>query len=536
MYTAIARIAIVGTILAATPVGAQPASDAAYLRNDESRAATFASIPAPVRFVTRHRVTIGGLRVGFTATAGETHLRDDAGEVAASIFSYAYVADRTDPRTRPVLFVVGGGPGSASHALNVGLLGPWALIRGRLALAAATMPPVTPPYEVVDNANSVLDVADLVFIDPVGTGYSRALGRGRAEDFWGSDEDLESIAQFMQLWLSKNGRWSSPKFFAGESYGGTRAARLPNLLLGGPTYPGVNRAIALDGVIVLVNSLAWPLAATGLEPPLIGAFDLPTQAVTAWYHGAVDRRGRSLEAVHADAEAFTRTRYADAVRKEAAGTLSRDERDAVVRELVAYTGLPEASYAGRLTMPAQEFARRLLAERGLAVSVYDSRYTFPAAPNGADPVADDALLARSTPVLTSAFLAVEHDRLKVAMDRPFAPIYWRDLLAKWKFPRRASWASVPAGPGAMPPPRTFETNAHELAVAMNRNDRMRVLVATGYFDLQMTPAATRFVVEQAGLPTERVTLRSFVAGHEPYVDDAAAVVAEDIRRLIRGSR
>lgn len=491
------------------------------------------ALPPPRQFVTRHQVTIGGQRIDLTATAGETWLYNDDDEPIGSLFSYAYVKDGA-PESRPVMFITGGGPGSASHFLHVGFIGPWAIPVGRIALDGSRAPSVTPPFDVVDNPNSLLDVADLVFIDPIGTGYSRVIGNGKPEYFWGVDEDLDSIAQFIQLWLTKNGRWSSPKFFLGESYGGTRAALLPNTLMGGPMYPGYLRAIALNGVIVLVNGLASALGTEGVGAAVLAATDVPSQAAAAWYHNKIDRRGRSLSAFYDEATQFALSEYAEALRRGAANTLTAQERAAVVAQLITFTGLPASAYEKKLALPRAEFAKLLLAGRGLKVGIYDSRYTFPLAATDVEPVADDAYLARSFPVLTGAFLNMEHSKLKVDMGLPFAALHWRDLLTKWNMKRRGMWTSwEPRTGGPTPAGATHGNNAEELALAMNRNQNLYALVACGYYDLLMPAAQATYSSQNAKFPKDRLTIDPFEAGHEPYADKAVDKLAHDIRDFIR---
>lgn len=492
-----------------------------------------ATLPPPTRFVTHHQTTINGARVAFTATAGETYLYDDNGAPTASIFSYAYVRDGKAGAPRPVLFITGGGPGAASYMANIGFAGPWYIRPGRLALDPAHPPSPVPPWDVVENPNSLLDVADLVFIDPVGTGYSHALGAGRNEDFWGVDEDLESYAQFMQLWLTQEGRWSSPKFFMGESYGGTRAALLPNVLMGGPSYPGMLRAITLNGTISLVNGLGLGVGADGLGATWSAATAFPNQALAAWYHQSIDRKGRSLEQFYEEATRFAFGPYADALRKEADKSLTAEERSAIVARIGEYTGLNAAALQKSLALDEWAFSKAALADRGLTVGVYDSRFTFRQAGSGGDPVADDPALGRFFPVLTGAFLDMERAQLGVRMERPFVAIHWRDLLNKWNFKRRENWLGS-GGTDFGYRPGKFATNAEELASAMNRNDHLYALVATGYYDLIMSPAQARYATERAGIPRERLTLVNYEAGHEPYVDGLSGVIVTNaIRDLIR---
>lgn len=492
------------------------------------------TLPNPQQFVTHHQVTIGSEKIVFTVTAGETYLYDDAGSPVGSMFSYAYVKDTAPESRRPVIFITGGGPGSASHFLHVGFVGPWSVSTKRVAPGNNGGPDVVPPFGLVDNPNSLLDVADLVFIDPIGTGYSRAIGCGKGEQFWGVDEDLDSLAQFIQLWLTRNGRWNSAKFFLGESYGGTRAALIPDILAGGPSYPGLLRAISLNGVIVLVNTLGWPLGAAGIGPIWTAATDFPNQAAAAWYHNRIDRRGRTLQAFYEEVTQFAMTQYADALRKEASNALTPAERAAVVAKLVEFTGLGAGAFDQKLALPREEFSKLLLADQDLDIGMYDSRFTFPHDRNRGDVVADDAALGRSFPILTGAFLEMEHTRLKVNMDRPFVAIHWRDLLSSWNFARRTDWSGSSGAHGSdRSAPAQHGDNAEDLATAMRRNRRLYAMVATGYYDLLMSPAQARFATERAGIPKERLILEPFEAGHEPYLDAGVARLADDIRAMIR---
>lgn len=478
---------------------------------------------SPAQYITHHEAVVGGKKIAFTVTAGETYLYNDRGEPIGSVFSYAYVKDRSPNVQRPVLFVTGGGPGSASHFLQVGLLGPWTIPPDRLAVIDGKQPSTVPPFGLVENPNSTLEVADLVFIDPIGTGYSQVIGKGKVEDFWGIDTDLDALAQFIQLWLSKNDRWESAKFFLGESYGGTRAALLPNAAMGSPLTTGYMRGIALNGVIVLSNGLGFPIGGDGIGPHWLAATALPSQAATAWYHNKIERRGRSLPAFYEEATQFAFSQYVDALRKEADKSLPAAERAAVVDKIIEFTGVPASALAAKLSLSQEEFAKTVLADRGLEVGVYDSRYTYPQAGGNSDPTADDALLSRTFPVTTGAFLALERDKLKVQMHRPFAAIMWRDLLAKWNFNRK-EWTTYPAFKG---------NNGQELALAMHRNDNLHVLIGCGYYDLLTSPAQARYVVESTGMPKDRAIVRGYVGGHEPYVDRATRVqLLDDIRTTI----
>ena len=471
-------------------------------------------LPPPKRFTAKRTITVGGKAIAYTSIAGETYLYNRAGDPIGSIFSFSYLKEPRDP-TRPVMFVFNGGPGSSSLWLHMGVVGP-----RRVVLDDEVNPSNTPPFGVADNPHSLIDVADLVFIDPVGTGWSRPVGKGTPADFWGVDEDADSVAQFIELWLTEHGRWNSPKFLMGESYGSVRAAVLPRALMGGPLYVGVMRGITVNGIVLLGTTLGARNAggeAGGAE--LRQALQLPAMADTAWYHGRIDRRGRTLEAFHEEVLAFARGDYAEALKKQAAGTLSPAERAATAQRLADYTGLPASAYERTLRISDAEFSRRLLADRGLQVGTYDSRYTLPLAGSGHDPVGDDPAMGRYVPGFVAAFHQMLADDLKVRMDRPYGAIVWKDLLPSWNWNR-----------GGVPEGQSF---ADDLAIAMRRTGKLRLLVASGYYDLSTHSAPAEHSVAQANLPADRVSLKRYASGHMLYLGDTAQAFADDVRTLIR---
>jgi carboxypeptidase C (cathepsin A) len=381
-------------------------------------------------------------------------------------------------------------------------------------------PSNTPPFGVKENPDSLIDVADLVFIDPIGTGYSKIVGKGTTADFWGVDEDADSVAQFIELWLTEHHRWNAPKFVMGESYGSVRAAVLPRALMGGPLYVGLMRGITLNGVILLGTTLGARNAdgAAGAAE-MRTALTLPAMADTAWYFQKVDRKGRSIEAFHQEVLAFAKGDYLEALKKAKAGTLTPAERATMTERLATYTGLPAAAFEKTLAVPDAQFSRQLLADRGLQIGAYDARYTLPLAGTGNDPVADDPAMDRYVPGFVAAFHEMESEDLKVDMGRPYGAIVWKDLLPSWNWNR----AGVPPG----------QSFAVDLAVAMRRTPKLRVLVASGYYDLTTHSAAAEYSVEQAKLPPDRLMRRRYESGHMLYLGDTAAAFANDVRALIR---
>ncbi|MDQ1155520.1 S10 family peptidase [Brevundimonas sp. SORGH_AS_0993] len=471
------------------------------------------AVCAPV--TTRHEITIRGQRIAYTATAGATLLRNDRDAPIASLYSFAYVKTGGD-RDRPVLFVFNGGPGASSLWLHMGVVGP-----RRVRLDQEVNPSSVPPFGLVDNPDSLLDVADLVFIDPVGTGFSRIVGEGRPENFYGVDEDAESVAQFIELWLTRNGRWNAPKYLMGESYGSARAALLPRALMGGPTYGGVMRGVTVNGIILLGASLNGPGTA-GQGPSQEAALNLPAMAATAWVHDKIDHRGLTIQAFDDEVTRFATTDYLQALDKAAAGTMDDAARAAMAARLSAYTGLPAQAWLPGLVVSPRAFSQQLLADQGLTVGLYDGRYTLPSAHDGGEPVADDPAMGRYVPGFIAAFHQMLGEDLNVHEDRSYGAIVWRNLLPAWNWKR----TGVPEG----------QSFAGDLATAMRRNGDLRVLVASGYYDMVTTPAAAHDALIKAGVPMDRLTLKTYESGHMLYLGNTAAAFSDDVRALIRSGR
>ena len=508
-------------LLAAAPAAAQPPSGppepaAPVMTRVSENPVSIDNLPPPRRFVTQHETMIRGQRLRYTATAGETYITNLYGEPIARFFSFAYVKDGPRDPSRPVMFVFNGGPGSASVWLHMGVIGP-----RRLVLDQEVNPSVTPPFGIQDNPYSPLDVADLVFIDPVGTGYSQAVGNARNADFYGIDEDADSVARFIELWLTENGRWNSPKYLVGESYGTVRAAILPRALMGGPFYAGVMRGITVDGIVLLglaLGAMGDEAGAPAGPDPRAGLF-LPSFAATAWYHNRIDRAGRSVEQIHAEAAAFGATDYAEALFRLRGGNLPDADKRRVAERLAALTGIPAESWIrADLRITNQAFLRTILADQGLEAGNYDSRYTLPLAQSGNDPVADDPAMGRYVPGFIASFHDMLRADLQVDMPMPYHSITWVGLNFVWNRNR----IGLPAASSV----------AGELAVAMRRNPDLRVLVASGYYDMVTTAASGEDQIRRGGLPLDRVTFRNYESGHMLYLGDTAEAFADDIRALI----
>ena len=270
--------------------------NSAMATTEESEAEKEAKpIPEARAFVSQHSGRFNGQLVRYTATAGETYLRDKDGEPKASIFTFSYSKnDISEDEARPVTFVWNGGPGSASLWLHMGTYGP-----KRISVPSDATYPDSPPFKLVDAPETILDVTDLVFIDPVGTGFSRALGEHEGKEFWGLNEDAQSIAEFILTWVTANGRWNSPRFLLGESFGTTRAAVVANLLQGKKFQMGLN------GIIFISQALDYTGSSPYVRDNLIAHVTyLPTMAAVALYHGKINPRPDDMESFLEQARAF----------------------------------------------------------------------------------------------------------------------------------------------------------------------------------------------------------------------------------------
>lgn len=523
---ALLLILMVGVAVAGPPAAdpgptAELPGPAPVIARVSEKPVRFTDLQAPRQFTTHHTTKIRGRTLSYTATAGETYITNAAGEPIASFFSFSYFKDAPVDPLRPVMFVFNGGPGSSSMWLHIGVLGP-----KRVVLDHEVNPSNSPPFGLRDNPYSVLDVADLVFIDPVGTGFSHALGNASDFDFASVDADADSVARFIERWLTQNGRWNSPKYVVGESYGSVRAAVLSRALIGGPFYTSYMRGITLDGIVLLGVSLDGGAKASSRASDESDAASasraLPSLAVTAWYHGRIDRADRTVPQLYAEVKAFGAGEYADALRRLSIGALPDEEQQRLAAKLEGYTGLPKETWLrSGLRIPEASFAKQLLAAQGLEVGMYDSRYTLPLSGSDGDPVADDPAMVRYVPGFIAAFHQLLRDDLKVEMPIPYAAIAFSFAL-RWNFTR----TGVP----------DEQTYAGDLATSMRRMPKLRLLVCAGYFDMFSTPANAEYSVRRAGLPADRITLRNYESGHMLYLGDTAERFSEDVRALVTGVR
>jgi carboxypeptidase C (cathepsin A) len=459
-------------------------------------------------FVTRHSITIGKELLAYTAVVGETVVQDRDGTPEASFCSIAYIREGTDrPEARPLTFLFNGGPGSSSAWLHLGAFGP-----RRLALPNDPVIPGAPPYPLVDNQETLLRFSDLVFVDPIGTGYSRALGKKANRDFWGVDEDGEVIARFIRAYLTANRRWNSPKYLAGESYGTIRACALVwNLELA--PLEGLN----LNGVILIsaaCDPRTFMTAGPGNELPWVT--NLPTYAATGFYHKTLPQQPADLSAFLRQVEEFASSEYLAALFK--GNSLPPAEQEAVAQKLHQYTGLG-VDYLKRahLRIDQERFRKELLRDRGLVMGVYDTRYTGRDPDEAGETVQFDPFaLGIAGPFVAGLnnYLSAE---LGVKMDRPYV-VFSSDAGRSWK--RAGDTNFVFAG---------YLNTVPDLVQAAATNRDFRVFVASGLYDLTTAYYGTKYVFDQSGIDKDRLTLKVYAGGHMMYtVPSSLQVLAADI--------
>ncbi|MGB5401638.1 MAG: peptidase S10, partial [Thermoanaerobaculia bacterium] len=312
---------------------------------------------------TSHTVRVSGRSLAYKATAGTLILKDEEGTRKASVFYMAYTLDGiSDPGQRPLTFSFNGGPGSSSVWLHLGLLGP------RRVLMTDDGHALPPPYELVDNEYSLLDVTDLVFIDPVTTGYSRAVPDEDPQQFHGVEGDVEAVGEFIRLYTSRFERWASPKFLIGESYGTTRAAGLSGYLQG-------RHGMYLNGIMLVSSILNFQTARFDVGNDLPYILFLPTYAATAWYHQRLDGDlQRDLRSTLDEVEAFALGEYAQALIR--GDTLGEHERERIADRLARYTGLSrDYVLQTNLRIRIHRFVKQLRRDERLTVGRLDSRFT-----------------------------------------------------------------------------------------------------------------------------------------------------------------
>jgi len=470
------------------------------------------SIPVPpeTSSVTKHDTTIGGKLIHYTATAGNLLLRDEKDAPNASIFYVAYTEDGAEAKSRPVTFFYNGGPGAATIWLHMGSFGP---VRVITQSPEATQPA---PYEVVQNQYSLLDRSDLVFIDAPLCGFSRAVGKGTAKDFAGTDQDIKAFEKFIVRYLTANQRWNSPKFLFGESYGTTRSAGLVDALQ--------NDGIEFNGVTLLSSILNYNRRAAGLDYESIGY--IPSFAAIAYHYNKVKTTASFAEWVQ-QAREFARGPYAEAISQ--GDRLPAAQFDAIATKLAAITGL-SVQYVKetKLRISAIRFRKELLRDDERILGRYDARFM------GWDPDAagENPGYDPSDTGISGVYVGAFHDYIQRELKYMSQETYYLSgpgLNQAWDFKHH------PPGERGTQGDQTAPDVAIDLSDAMRKNPKLRVFSANGYFDLATPFYSTEYDLSHMELPAKLVNNVEFgyyPAGHMVYLNvDALKQMKVDMDRF-----
>ncbi|MEG2729496.1 S10 family peptidase [Brevundimonas sp.] len=506
-------IAAVSALLLAGPAMAQAQSSGQGEARSEGSAARERpghNIPPPVVSTTRHTGVFGGQRIAYRAIAGETYLKDKDGKPLAAITSYSYIKEGPTDPNRPVTFLWNGGPGSGSLWLQMGAFGP-----KRVVVPSDARDDGAAPFPMIDNTESLLDVTDIVFIDPVGTGFSRALGDTDPAKYWGVTQDAKSMADFIRLWLNEHGRWNAPKFIGGESYGTTRSAAVINELEG--TYTDVS----INGILLISSILDFSQAANVQGNELGFVTNLPSYAATAWYHNKVPNRPATVEAFAAEARAFAIGPYASALLK--GNDLTTQERAAILPQLARYTGISETYLEQvNLRLSPSRFYKELLRDRGLSVGRLDTRYTGVDYDNGGERPDNDPSFYGIDGAYTAAMNSWVRETLKYSPDVVYSSIGGT---------RSWDWTLPSAGRGGA----EYLNVAPYIGKALRENSALRVFVGQGYYDMATPFFGAEYSLNRPGFPTDgRIEWHYYESGHMMYVrEDDLRKLSNDIRTFIR---
>lgn len=484
-----------------------------------------ASSPAKPIFTTseqhsRGSVTVGGRRIAYRAVAGTLVVHgkdwDDVGpleeaaapaakdkddekpKAEASMFYVAYFRDGAPSASRPVTFLFNGGPGSSTVWLHMGAFGPV-----RVETADGRHTPAA-PYRVVSNDQSLLDASDLVFIDAPGTGFSRIGGKDKEKAFYGVDQDIDAFAEFITQFLSRYGRWNSPKYIFGESYGTMRGAGLALALQ--------NKDVDLNGVILLSDILNWdllpddPQINPGVDLPYV--MTLPTYAATGWYHGRIAKPDGDLQSFLRRVEDYATGPYLSALAK--GNDLPEEERQRVAQQLSAFTGLP-VPYLLKTNLRIQygAFQKELLSDREQTVGTLDTRFL------GAtlDPLSKVATYDPQSSAISAAYVAAYNSYVREKLG--YAP----GIAFKSGIPIYESWDYRHKPPGAERALIALPNVMPDLATAMKQNPDLKVMVNGGYYDISTPYFAGMFEMRHLPIPQSlrgNIEYRYYESGHMVY--------------------
>jgi carboxypeptidase C (cathepsin A) len=504
------------------------ASVAVTTKTEEAKLITF----KPEQQASKGTVTVAGKRLDYDAYAGTivVHLKgyddvpqninkeDKIGPAEASMFYVAYFKSGAPSAQRPITFLFNGGPGSPTVWLHMGAFGPKRVVTADNAHTPAA------PYSLVNNEYSLLDASDLVFIDAPGTGFSRVAGKDREKAFFGVDPDAHAFAEFITNFLSKWGRWNSPKYIFGESYGTTRAANVVNLL-------ETRNSVDVNGVILLSQCLNYDVLPDypELNPAVDQPYELwlPSFAATAWYHHRLTDAPKDLASLMDEVEHFASGEYAAALHAGAA--LDPSERKTIAQKLHNYTAIPVPYIEkANLRITAGEFRKTLLDDADLTTGELDTRFSGPTL----DPMSKEAGYDPQSAAIGSAYVSVFNDYVRKELKFGDGKTYREslDIEEDWDFSHRP--------PGSRQALKQQVNVMPDLASAMKHNPNLKILVNGGYFDLSTPFFEGIYEMQHLPIPAtlqKNIGFKYYESGHMVYAHEASLKalhdnVAEFIRR------
>jgi carboxypeptidase C (cathepsin A) len=529
------------SLLASAALAAEPSSKSPAPESQKPDAANTASPDKGVLFTAESAssdgsVNVEGQRIDYRAVAGTLVVHpkgwDDAAarehsdkgdkdakdlgdennpKAEASIFYVAYFKKGAPSSGRPITFLYNGGPGSSSVWLHMGAFGP-----RRVVTADDSHTPAA-PYNLVENAYSLLDASDIVFIDAPGTGFSRIAGKDKEKAFWGVDQDAYAFGEFIKGFLSKYGRWNSPKYLFGESYGTPRTAVLVNALETGDD-------IDFNGVIMLSQILNFDLSADapGFNPGTDEAYivSLPTYAASAWYHNRLPgQRPADLEAFLKDVEHFANTDYAVAL--QAGASLDPAQKQAIAEKLAAYTGLPAAYILkSDLRVDGGQFEKMLQDPEGLTTGRLDTRFSGP----DIDPLSKEADYDPQSAAISSAYVSAFNDYVRKDLG------FGAGMTYKPEIDVGKDWVLTHQPPGAPFPAPGILNVMPDMAQALKYNPSLKVMVNGGYYDLATPFYEGWYEMHHLQIPANlqgNIEYRYYPSGHMVYAHEASLKALHD---------
>lgn len=442
---------------------------------------------------TSHSIRIGRQTLDYDVTFGALPITDQYGEVEAHIYFSAYVVKgKQGDAARPLTFTYNGGPGSSSAWLHLGGLSPKRVDLTEMGDTKA------PPHRLVDNTETWLQFTDMVFIDPVGTGFSQGATPELDRKFWGVEGDLQSVAEVIRLYLGRYNRWTSPLFLAGESYGTFRSAGLAALLF--------DMGVALNGIVLISTVLSMEASRVGPGNDLPYATFFPTYTAAAWYHGklAKDLQGKSLEALITEVEEWVDATYVPALHR--GDLLSGKERDRLITEIARYTGLTE-DYVERanLRILIHRFTKELLRDRKQVIGRIDARFTSRDLSHVTEFGEFDPSVTYPNPVYTSTYNAYIREELGWTTDIRFE-------MMSGEVNKHWDWGNAAEG---------YPDTSERLRSAMHRYRHLKVLVQQGYYDFATPHYAAEYTFRHMGIAPEfqdNIEWAYYEAGHMMYID------------------